>query len=94
MTVHLVVDRLRNNETLKDRPRSGRPQVIKRETVRKAFEDDPALKMTKLAKRKKISVATVSRAVKSEGGESLRLLKKPLLSAAMLYLFIHWTEKL
>ena len=52
--------------------------------VRKAFEDDPALKMTKLVKRKKISAATVSRAVKSEGGKSLRRLKKSLLSAAML----------
>ena len=57
------------DQPLKDRPRSGRPQVIKREMVRKAFEDDLALKMTKLAKRKKISVATVSRAVKSEGGK-------------------------
>ena len=39
--------------------------------------------MTKLAKRKKISVATVSRAVKSEGGKSLRRFKKPLLTTAM-----------
>ena len=52
--------------------------------IKKAFEDDPALKMTKLLKRKKISVATVFRAVKSEEGKSLRHLKKPLLSAAML----------
>ena len=51
MTVHQVADRLRNSETLEDRPCSGRPQVIKRETVRKAFEDYPALKMTKLAEK-------------------------------------------
>ena len=28
MTVHRVADRLRNSETLKDRPRSSRSQII------------------------------------------------------------------
>ena len=63
MVVYRVADHMRNSETLKDRPHSGRPQVIKKEMVKKAFEDDLALKMTKLAKRKNISMATVSRAV-------------------------------
>ena len=81
-TVKRVVNRLKNNESLKDRPRSGRPQVIQRENVRKAFLKDPTLKMIELAK-KKISVATVSRAVKSEGGKSLKLLKRPLLTSTM-----------
>ena len=38
--------------------------------------------MTKFAK-KKISVATMSRAVKSEGGKSLKHLKRPLLISTM-----------
>ena len=47
-------------------------KLLKGEWSGKPFENDPTLKMTKLAKRKKISVATVSRAIKSEGGKSLR----------------------
>ena len=84
MTVYRVAQRLNNSETLKDRPRSGRPQKIRRETIKKAFENDPELKMTRLAQKKKISVSTVSRVVKSMGGKSLRRFKKPLLSAAMI----------
>ena len=61
-TVKRVANRLKNKESLKDPPRSGRPQVIQRENVRKFA-------------KKKISVATVSRAVKSEGGKSLKRLK-------------------
>ena len=80
MTVHRVAKRLENSESLQDRPRLGRPQVIKRETVKKVFENDPTLKMTKFAQRKKISVSTVSRAIKNGRGKSLRLLKKPLLN--------------
>ena len=69
-TVKRVANCLKNNESLKDRPRSGRPQIIQRVNVRKVFLKDPTLKMTEFAK-KKISVATVSRAMKSEGGKSL-----------------------
>ena len=64
-TINRVANRLKNNESLKDRPRSGRPQIIKQKNVRKAFLKDPTLKMTESAKKKKISVATFSRAVKS-----------------------------
>ena len=39
--------------------------------------------MTRPARKKKISVSTVSRAVKIEGGKSLQRVKKPLLTAAM-----------
>ena len=39
--------------------------------------------MNRLAKKKKISVSTVRRAVKIEGGKSLERVKKPLLTAAM-----------
>ena len=77
-TVKRVANRLKNNESLKDRPRSGRPQVIQRKNVRKAFQKDPTMKMAEFAK-KKISVATVSKAVKTEGGKSLKRLKRPLL---------------
>ncbi len=85
MTVYRVAQRLNNSETLKDRPRSGRPQKIRRGTIKKAFENDPELKMTRLAQKMKISVSTVSRVVKSMGGKSLRHSKKPLLSAAMIH---------
>ena len=84
MTVHRVAKRLENFESLQDPPRLGRPQVINRETVKKTFENGPTLKMTKFAERKKISVSTVSRAIKHREGKSLRFLKKPLLSRWMI----------
>ena len=77
-TVYWVADHLTNNETLKDRPCSGRPQVNSQKTVRKAF--NPTLKITELPK-KKISVPTVSRAVKNESGKSRRV-KRSLLNQA------------
>jgi hypothetical protein len=40
--------------------------------VKKAFESNPMMKMTEFALKKKISVATVSRAIEQEGGKSLR----------------------
>ena len=83
MTVYRVEQRLKVSESLKDRPRSGRPQVISQEAIKKAFENDPCQKMTRLAQKKKISVSTVSRVVKKMGGKSLRRSRKPLLSAAM-----------
>ena len=46
MSVHRVASRLRDGETLKDRPRTGRPRVVKSKTIRKAFENEPTLKMT------------------------------------------------
>lgn len=83
MTVHRVASCLRDGETLKDRPRSGRPRVVNTKTIRKSFENDPTLKMTHLARKKKISVSTVRRAVKIEMGKNLKRAKKPLLTAAM-----------
>ena len=41
--------------------------------------------MTEIAKKKKTLVSTVSRAVKSEGGKSLRRLKRPFLTTAMVH---------
>ena len=76
-TVKRIANCLKKNESLKDRPRSGRPQIIQQKNVRKAFLKDPTLKMTDFAKKKKISEATVSRAVKSEGGKSLKRFKRP-----------------
>ena len=52
MTVHRVVKRPKNSESLQGRPRLGRSQVIKRETVKKAFENDPIRKMTKFVQRR------------------------------------------
>ena len=83
MSVHRVASRLRYSKTLKDRPRTGRPRVVKTETIRKAFKNDPTLKMTHLARKKNISVSAVRRAVKIERRKSLKRVKKPLLSAAM-----------
>ena len=79
-TVKRVANRLKNNESLKDPPRSVRPQVIQRENFRKTFLKDPTLKMTEFEKKKKISVATESKAVKSEGEKSSKRLKRPLLT--------------
>ena len=81
-TVYRVADRLTKNETLKDRPPSVRRQVISQKTVRKAFKNNPTLKMRKLAKKKKISVPAVSRVVKNEDGKSFRRAKRPLLNQA------------
>ena len=77
MTVHGVARRLSKGETLKDRPREGRPRVVKIGAIRKAFERNPKLKMTHLTKKKGISVSTVRRAVILEGGKSLKLKKSP-----------------
>lgn len=83
MTVHRVSKRLEESESLKDRPRVGRPRVVKTVAIKKAFECEPTMKMTQLAKKKRISVSTVSRAVKHEGGKSLKMMRKPLLTSAM-----------
>ena len=82
MSVHGVASRLIDGETLKDRPRTGRPRVVKT-TIRKAFENDPTSKMTHLARKKNISVSTVRKAVKVERGKSLKRVKKSLLTAVM-----------
>src|SRR5277367_710980 len=63
MTVHRVAVRLKNGGDLKDQHRSGRPRDLKRLSARRAFEPHRTLKMTALAKKKNISVETVSRAV-------------------------------
>ena len=77
MTVYRVPQRLKNSETLKDRPRSGRPQKIRRETIKKAFENDPGLKMTKLAQKKKISVSTVFRVVMPSSYNKRKTVEEP-----------------
>ena len=55
---------------------------MKTETIRKAFKNDPTLKMTRLAKKNKIFVSTVRKAVKIEGSNSLKRVKNTLLTAA------------
>jgi len=80
MTVYRVAKRLSDGETLKDRHRDGRPRVVKTKSIKKAFQRDPTLKMTHLAKKRGISESTVRRAVKIEGGKSFKLVKKPLLT--------------
>ena len=70
ITVHRFAKRLKEGEDLKDQPRSGRLQVVNCLAVRRAFERNAKLKMSVIAKRKKISVTTVSRAVKDQGGRA------------------------
>ena len=77
MTVYRVATSMKNSKSLRDHTLSGRPQVIRRGIIRKAFENDPHLKMTTLARQKKISVSAVSRVVKSMEGKSLRRSKRP-----------------
>ena len=79
---HWVEQRLKASEYLKDRSRSGRPQVIRQKAVKEAFKHDPCQKMTRLAQEKKISVYTVSRRVKKMSVKTVRCFRKPLLSAA------------
>ena len=60
MTVHRVVKRLEETQSFKDRPRVGRPRVVNTKAIKKAFEREPTMKMTQLAKKKRVSVSTVS----------------------------------
>ena len=53
MSVQRVVSRLRDGKTLKGCPRTGRPRVVKTETIRKTFENDPTLKMTRRQKKRR-----------------------------------------
>ena len=78
MTVHRVAKRLEKSESLKDCHRVGRPRVVKTAAIKKALKCDPTMKMKQLAKKKWIWVSTVSRAVKQEGGKSLKMIRKPL----------------
>ena len=59
-----VEQHLKASESLKDRPRSGRPQVISQEAINKMFENDPC--QTRLAQKKTISFFTASRMVKKD----------------------------
>ena len=70
-------------ESLMDRNRSGWPLVISQYVIKKAFENDPCHKLTRLTQKKKNSVSTVFRIVKNMGGKSLRRSSKSLLSAGM-----------
>ena len=54
-TVKCVEKRMKNKESLKDHPRSGRPRAIDPAIVKTVFLKNPTMKMTELAKKKKIS---------------------------------------
>ena len=69
--VHRMKQRLKASVFLKDRPRSGRPQIVSQKAIKKAFENDPCRKMTRLAQKKNISVSPVYRMVKNIGGEKV-----------------------
>lgn len=79
-TVCRVRNRLSDGQDIKDRPRSGRPQKLSPAEAKKAFIANPNMKMSELAKKKKVCKKTVSNAVKAAGGKSLRLLERPLLA--------------
>ena len=81
MAIHRVEQHLKASESLKDQE-DLRLQV-KKEVIKKAFENYPCQKITKLAQKKKISVSTVSRMVKKKQRKSLIRSRKSLLSAAM-----------
>ena len=48
-TVKRVEKRMKSKESLKDRPRSGRPQAIDPAIMKTAFLKNPTMKMSKLA---------------------------------------------
>ena len=81
-TVKRVEKRMKNKESLKDRPRSSRPRAIDPAIVKTVFLKNPTMKMSELAKKKKISKSTFSRAVWSQSGKRL---KKPLLTNGMIF---------
>ena len=76
MTVAWVKQRLKAYESIKDHPQSGRPQVIRQVIIKKAFENDPCQKKTRLAEKKISSLCTVSRIVKKMRGKRLRRSRK------------------
>ena len=61
MTVLQVEESLKASDFLKDRPQSGRPQVISHEAIKKTFVNNPCHKMTRQSQKKKISVSTAFR---------------------------------
>ena len=48
-TVKRVEKRMKNKESLKDRPKSGRPRAIDPAIVKTAFLKNPTMKMSELA---------------------------------------------
>ena len=76
ITVHQV------EQLLKDRPRSGRLQVIRHKAIKKPIKTESWKKMTRLIQKKKFSVSTVSRMVKKMEQKSVIRSRKLMLSAA------------
>ena len=63
--VQRIEKRMKNKESLKDCPRSSRPRAIDPAIVKITFLKNPTMKMSELAKKKKISINRFSSSSKS-----------------------------
>ena len=66
---------------------------MKTRTIKKALENNPTLKMTHLASKGN-SVSTVRRAIKIEGGKSLKMARKHLLTVGIKQKRLECSKKL
>ncbi|QQP54469.1 Putative transposable element [Caligus rogercresseyi] len=71
-TVYRVCKRLKDGESLKNRPRSGRQVKLTPEAARTTFKDNPKMTMTEFTEKKYVARTTVSNDVKAAGRNSKR----------------------
>lgn len=79
-TVYRVRKRIENEETLKYRSRPPKTPKLTPEAAKKAFQANPTMSMSELAKKKGVDRRTVANAVKAAGGRSRKFDEKPLLT--------------
>ena len=72
--------RLEEEESIERKPGSGRPLKLDTSTIRDTVEAKPHKSIRSHAKDMAVSRTLVSRAIKKEGGKSLTMKKKPLLT--------------
>ena len=75
--------RLEEEESIERKPGSGRPLKLDTSTIRDTVEAKPHKSIRSHAKDMAVSRTLVSRAIKKEGGKSLTMKKKPLLTDAI-----------
>lgn len=82
-TVYAVKDKMEKGDGVERKSGSGRPQKIDHEKVRDAVRAAPTTSMRQHAKSLGVCKDTVRRSVKEDGGKSLVMLAKPLLTPAI-----------
>lgn len=82
-TVDRVRKRIAADESLEDRPRSGRPSKINLSHLRRSIKAHPRRSITAHAATFGVHKSQMSRAVKKLGGKSVVMIERPLLTIAM-----------